>query len=152
MKRLAFLIPFLLLCREVPADIVLEAPTETILNNVGAASFTVTAQLTGSYDVAGYDLKLTLTPRDGATGLSFNGANGASSDYLFTVSHDGFAIPPGSNNPTWLYGADTVSWPVPSYETIVDDTRNMVTVNLIVAPGTLGTWGRRVRADVHRPE
>lgn len=138
MKRSIFVVCLLFVLPGLAgADIVWTVPSLVIPNSSGTASFTVTATFSGSYDVAGYGIDLRLTPESGATGLSLNGASEATSNYVFTVPRDHYAST--ISNVIRIYGADTVS-PVPGTETIADITKNLITVNLTVAPGAHGVY------------
>jgi hypothetical protein len=136
MKRFSFVACLLFVLPGLAgADIVWNVPSEAISNSSSTGSFTVTATFSGSYDVSGYGIDLRLTPESGATGLSFNGASEATSNYVFTVPrvHYGSSI----SNGTRIYGEDYVST---GTETIAGGTKNLITVNLTVAPGAHGVY------------
>lgn len=120
------------------ASIIVTAPTYSVSNSNSASSFTVTVQFTGSYDVAGYDIRLVLSGRAGATGLTFDGASEAASDYIFQLGHNGFSTTTSTD--TVIYGDDLSTNDPNDDETIADVTRNMITVDLDIAPGTLGVF------------
>jgi len=120
------------------ANIVVTAPTLSLTNTDTAGAFTLTVAFTGSYNVAGYDIDLALSGRDGATGLTFvnptGGAAQASTSYVFTTS-DGFAMQ--TNTAAEIFGQDFVT---SGTETLANTTKNLITVNLAIAPGTQGTF------------
>ena len=76
--------------------------------------FTVEADITGSFDIAGYSLLLKLTPVGDASGVTFHSATGSigtDPDYIFTGS-DGWQTALGKdplipgNDPMQIGGSD----------------------------------------------
>ena len=88
MKRLALLVTSLLLLAPgaASASIIVGVPDADILSDAVSASLTLTVEFEGSYDVDSYELTLLLSGRDGATGLTFEGAAAAALDYVFMDS------------------------------------------------------------------
>ena len=91
-----------------------------------SSAFTVEAVFSGSYDVDSYSLLLKLVPQLGASGVTFNSASEASTDYIFTSSDGWFTV---KDEPLEVGGDDGVPFGAPA-ETIADVTRNMITVQL----------------------
>jgi len=117
------------------AGIMVTAPTFSAPNTSGSGTFTVTVTFEGSYNVAGYDVDLLLTGRSGATGLAFAGASGATTNYVFSLPHAGFSMQ--DNTASHIFGQDTLN---SGTETLANVTKNLVTVNYTVAPGTQGVF------------
>jgi hypothetical protein len=85
--------------------------------------------------VAAYDVDVHLVPRADAAGVTFSGASASSTNYIFTQSHSGFATQ--TSTATEVFGEDYLST---GTETIANTTRNMITVNVVVAAGAHGTF------------
>lgn len=128
------------------AGIIITVPDATLANTSGTGTLTVSAVLEGSYNVAGFGIMMEIAGRDGATGVSFGGASEASTNYLFTLpignpGRYGFAVNdivyplPGST----LYGDEAVR-ANPGFETIANTARNLITADLVIAPGTIGVF------------
>ena len=128
MTRIVFPVgvAFLFLCLPLQAAIVISIPDLAIPYTDSSASFTVTAEVTGSYTIDSYSLNLALTGMEGATGVTFNGATEADSDY-FLADNLGWSLV--TDEDFELAGDDGVN---SSAETITDATRYMITVLLDV--------------------
>jgi hypothetical protein len=128
------------------AGIEVIAPSFALSNSDTHGGFSVAATFAGSYDVAGYDVMLTMSGRNGATGLSFaspGGASEAATAYIFSLGHDGFGLQ--TDTASVLFGQDNAS---AGTEMLTNTTRNLMDVNLVVSPGTLGVFDVLVsRAD-----
>ena len=124
------------LCAVVEAStILISAPSVSISNSNSSGSFTVTVTFDGNYQVAGYDVKLKLTPESGATGgLAFTGFSAASSNYVLTAAHYGVS---GTTDANHIFAQDSL---LTGTELMGNQTRNMITVNYAIAPGTLGEF------------
>lgn len=122
-------------------EIVVTAPTMSMPNSSASGSMTLTVAFSGSYDVAAYDVDLRVIGRDGATGLTFTGA-AAAANYLFSQPSDGFHIQ--THTAGELFGQDHL---LSGTELLADVSRNLVTVNLAIAPGTEGVFDVTVSRD-----
>lgn len=141
MSRL-ILLTVVCLCASAQADIVIHVPDATIPNSTPTSTLTVAVTLSGSYDVAGFGILMQIVGRDGATGVTFTGVAEAP-NYLFTLpigSSGRYGFETTTSFPSLsIYGDDAVRLSVGS-ETIADTTRNLITVDLAIAPGTLGIF------------
>jgi len=136
MKRVAV---FAVLALLVPGlafadSITITAPTFDISNANSSGSLTLTAAFLGSYNVAGYDIVMDLSGRNGATGLAFTGDAAAAQNYVLTLPHNGVT---GTVTATHIFGQDSLST---GTETIANTTRNMNTATFSIAPGTTGVF------------
>jgi len=93
----------------------------------GASShtFTVSAEFDGSHDVYSYALAMHLDGRDGATGVAFDNAKEAVSDYVFADNFGWLTL--NVLPDTLLWGDDSVNV---TAETIADTTKNLIEVTL----------------------
>jgi hypothetical protein len=123
-------------------SISVKAPSLTVEPG-GTGTFTVSAAFEGSSSVAGYNLTLSLVPRDGAKGVELSGVSKASSDFLF---QGGSSNGTGSTTPsaTLIYYAGNLDSGV---ETISNTTRNIFNVGFTVAPNASGIYDLKFVAE-----
>jgi hypothetical protein len=112
------------------AGITVTAPNLDVDYRDTSAEFTITAEFTGGYDVNWYEVDMSLAPRGGVSGVTFNSAVAADSDYILGGAGLGWSI--SIDEDFHIYGddvlggdTDTVAWD--------DATANMITVKLSLA-------------------
>ena len=96
------------------ADIIVTAPDKEVRWSDSLDSLTLTIQLTGNYDLDSYELDLRLAGRDGAAGVTFNGAAEAPG-YFLAGNTTGWAT--AIDQDFRIYGDDGTASPP---ETLVD--------------------------------
>lgn len=152
MKRIAAIVVLASLAAASPVaasaipSITTTAPTFQVSNTSPSSTwnFTLTTDFVGTYAVDAYDIGLTLTAVTGVvgpTGLSFTGAV-IPSDYVFTQAVVPLIIP--TDTASNIFAEDYLSTPSTT-ETISDVTRNLLTVNYSIAPGSVGVFDVTLR-------
>lgn len=121
------------------ADIVITVPSQTVADPLTGGSITVSAAITGSYDVAGFGIRLVITPDPGAVGTVLFTGVAEADNYLFTLQRYGFESTttfPSSS----LYGDDAIRLSAGGQETIADTVRNLITASFSISEGAYGVF------------
>jgi hypothetical protein len=123
------------------------APTFQVSNTSPSSTwnFLLTTNFAGTYAVEGYDIGLTLTAVTGVvgpTGLSFTGAVIPSSNYVFTQPVNPLTL--STDTASNIFAEDSLLTPS-STETISNVTRNLLTVDYSIAPGSVGVFDVTLR-------
>jgi hypothetical protein len=113
-----------LIAAPASADLIMRIPDKEVDVASTSDELTLEAEFIGSYDVQSYTVYVTLTPRSGATGVTFNGSQAGPSPYIFPVNVGWSAV---WDTGTLLAGDDAVDDTMESY---ADETVNLTTVTL----------------------
>jgi hypothetical protein len=120
-------------------SITVVAPSLTVEPGI-AGSFTVSAAFVDSFSVAGYNVTLSLVPHNGAKGVAFSDITKASESFLFLgsswngIGTNGKSVTPQE---VYLQGYSTTD---DGFETVANETRNVVKVTFNVASDASGSY------------